>query len=117
MIIKCTSNGLEVYFRIAFKTGNPKEILGTNTPSIISTCMESAALLSNISTSALRLAKSPERIDGAIRCGIYVVNVFYVRTPMDNLGKKSQNSIRAQLQFPEYFQNARNIPDITAKWT
>lgn len=50
---------------MAFSTGNPKEILGTNTPSITSICTHSAALRSTICVSRSRWPKSAESIEGA----------------------------------------------------
>ena len=64
-IIRCTSNTLSVYFLIAFITGIPNEMLGTNFPSMTSIWMESAPALSMVFISFPRFAKSADNIDGA----------------------------------------------------
>mgnify|MGYP001227615134 CR=1 FL=1 len=66
VIIKCTSKGFLVIFLIKLTIGIPKEIFGTNKPSITSRWNQSALLLLIISQSLERLPKSAARIEGAI---------------------------------------------------
>lgn len=47
-----------------FSTGNPKEMLGTNTPSITSMCIHSAADESIMRVSLSKNPKSADSIDG-----------------------------------------------------
>ena len=56
----------------ASKTGKPKDMLGTKTPSITSMCNQSASLSLIISTSALRFRKSAESKEGAIS-GFFII--------------------------------------------
>jgi hypothetical protein len=63
-----------VFFLTAFSTGKPKEILGTNTPSITSKCIQSAAEACNILISLSRFPMSADRTDGAIR-GVFMVKI------------------------------------------
>ncbi len=63
-IIKCTSINLSVDSVMAFSTGNPNEMLGTNTPSITSMCTHSAALRSIILVSRSKWPKSADSIEG-----------------------------------------------------
>ena len=65
-IIRCTSKGLFVKFLMLLITGIPKEMLGTNLPSITSICIASAPYLSRFFMSSPSLEKSAESIDGAI---------------------------------------------------
>ena len=64
LIIRCTSNTLPVTFLIDLITGIPKDMLGTNNPSITSTWMYSAPASSIILISSPNLAKSADRIEG-----------------------------------------------------
>ena len=72
-IIRCTSNGFEVNLATYFSTGKPKDMFGTNTPSIISMCTQSASLRLIISMSFARYAKSAERIEGDIIGFIFII--------------------------------------------
>src|SRR5574344_1524679 len=78
-IIKCTSNGLLHIFATDFITGKPKEILGTNTPSITSRCNQSASLRFIISISLLRSLKSAAKRDGATIVFIILCRVNQLR--------------------------------------
>ena len=64
-IIRWTSIGTVTAFAIASTTGNPKEMFGTNEPSITSMWIRSAFLLT-ILMSGSRFRKLPESIEGAI---------------------------------------------------
>ncbi len=68
-IIRWRSSGICVHLRIAFTTAGPMVMLGTNWPSMTSTCSMSAPAASTAFTSSPRRAKSAARIDGAIRMG------------------------------------------------
>src|SRR4029079_13516292 len=65
-IIKCTSNGLVVCGRSAFTTAGPMVRLGTKWPSMTSMWIQSAPASSIARTSSPSLAKSAERIEGAM---------------------------------------------------
>ena len=65
-IIRCTSKIFLVTGRIAAITGGPKVMLGTKCPSITSMWIQSAPASSIVRTSSPSLAKSAERMDGAI---------------------------------------------------
>ena len=66
---ECTSSGFFVRRRSAFTTSGPMVILGTKCPSITSTWIQSAPAASTDCTSSPSLAKSADRIDGAMRSG------------------------------------------------
>ena len=64
-IIRCTSNGRSVHRRIDAITGIPMEILGTNSPSMISRWTQSAPARLMESNSSPSREKSDASIDGA----------------------------------------------------
>src|ERR1700752_747867 len=65
-IIRCASIGNRVAREIALTTGKPTVMLGTNRPSITSTCKSDAPAFSTSAISSPSLLKFAERIDGAI---------------------------------------------------
>src|SRR5579872_4571268 len=65
-IIRCTSSGFAVCGRIALTTSGPIEMFGTKWPSMTSTWIQSAPALSTARTSSPSLAKSADRMDGAM---------------------------------------------------
>ena len=65
-IIRWTSNGLAVCGRSAFTTAGPIVRLGTKCPSITSMWIQSAPASSIARTSSPSLAKSADRIEGAM---------------------------------------------------
>ena len=69
------SNGFFEICATYFKTGNPKEMLGTNTPSMISICNQSASLRLMLSRSASKLAKLADNNDGDI-IGVFIIFSF-----------------------------------------
>ena len=80
---KKISKNMSVWERRLLTTGNPIVILGTNSPSMTSTCSQSAPAARTSSTSPARLQKSADSIDGAIltmrylRNGVQAVRVIY----------------------------------------
>src|SRR5579871_2130462 len=63
------SSGMSVARRIDFTTGGPSVRFGTKCPSMTSTWSQSAPAAFMRSASVASRAKSPERIDGAMRTG------------------------------------------------
>mmetsp|Transcript_52358 Transcript_52358/g.128501 ORF Transcript_52358/g.128501 Transcript_52358/m.128501 type:complete len:222 (-) Transcript_52358:140-805(-) len=63
-IIRWTSSGLSVTGRSASTTSGPIVMLGTNRPSMTSTCTQSQPALSMARTSSPSLEKSADRMDG-----------------------------------------------------
>ena len=72
-IIKCTSSGFSLSSATYFKTGNPKDIFGTKTPSIISICNQSASLWFIFSISSFRLAKFADKREGDIFNSFFIL--------------------------------------------
>ena len=72
-IIRCTSSGFSLNSATYFNTGKPNDILGTNTPSIISKCSQSASLRLIFSRSLLKSAKFAESKDGAILISFAII--------------------------------------------
>jgi hypothetical protein len=68
-IIRCTSRIFGVCRRSALTTSGPIVRFGTKCPSITSTWIQSAPAASIARTSSPSLAKSAERIEGAISSG------------------------------------------------
>ena len=65
--IRCTSSGTAATRFSASTTGRPIEMLGTNRPSMTSTCSRSASPRSTARTASVSEAKSAARMEGAIR--------------------------------------------------
>ena len=61
--------GIVTCGRIAFTTTGPMVMLGTKWPSITSTCSQSAPAASTARASSPSLAKSADRIEGAMMQG------------------------------------------------
>ena len=72
-IIRCTSNGIVVYGRMALTMSGPSVMLGTKWPSITSTCTQSAPAAAMAATSSPSLAKSEARMDGAISGAVMIL--------------------------------------------
>ena len=81
-IIKCTSRGFSHNFATCFSTGKPKDMFGTNTPSMMSMCNQSALLLLSQSMSACRLPKLADNSDGETIISLAVFCIFTLR-PVD----------------------------------
>ncbi len=69
-IIRCTSKTFFECGRSAFTTSGPMVMLGTKCPSMTSTWIQSQPAASTARTSSPSLAKSAERIDGAMMMSI-----------------------------------------------
>ncbi len=61
---------------MAFTTAGPIEMLGTKWPSMTSTCTQSHPALSIARTSSPSLAKSADRIDGAMMMSVVMAFSF-----------------------------------------
>mmetsp|Transcript_20675 Transcript_20675/g.45362 ORF Transcript_20675/g.45362 Transcript_20675/m.45362 type:complete len:219 (+) Transcript_20675:214-870(+) len=87
-------------FRSDSTTSGPMVMLGTKRPSITSTCTQSAPAPMTSSTSFPKLAKSAERIDGAI------CNVFsHVRSLLTRGFVESGASAMPRAGMPEAWRN------------
>ena len=64
--MRCTSRNMSVALRRDLSTGRPMEIFGTNSPSITSTCSQSAPAAFTSAASSPNLQKSDAKIEGAI---------------------------------------------------
>src|SRR6185437_5507804 len=93
---------------MACTTAGPTEILGTKCPSITSTWIESAPAASMARISSPNLAKSAERIDGAMVSGRMTVSE---RASPNTLSGNGQRGPGAQDTRHAATVNRQNLPE------